>query len=328
MRRREFIVGLGSAAAWPVVARAQQTERMRRIGVLSGNDDNDPEAKGWLYGFTRGLAELGWTDDRTVRMDVRWAAGGADRMRRYAKELVDLQPDVILASTTTGTAALQRETRTIPMVFAGIADPVGSGFVAGLQRPGGNITGFISVEAGMAGKWLQLLTEIAPGVKRAAILFNPNTTPSEYYLPSFEAGARSLKVEPIAAVVHSDVEIETVVTSLGREPGGGLVVMPDTFTEGRRALITLLAARNNVPTVCPNSAWVRDGGLLSYGPYMRDIFRRAALYVDRILHGEKPADLPVQLPTKFEMAVNAKAAKALGLTVPPTLLAIADQVIE
>jgi putative tryptophan/tyrosine transport system substrate-binding protein len=212
-----------------------------------------------------------------------------------------------------------------------VADPVGGGFVAGLQRPGGNITGFGYVEAGMGGKWLQLLTEIAPGVKRAAIIFNPDTAPYGrlYFLPTFEAGARSLNMEPIAAVAHSDAEIETVITSLGREPGGGLVIMPDPFTEVRRALIILLAPRNNVPTVYPNSAWVRDnGGLLAYGSDFVDIFRRAAPYVDRILHGATPADLPVQLPVKFDISLNGKTAKALGLTVPPSILIRADEVIE
>ena len=263
-------------------------------------------------------------------MDVRWAAGNVDRMRMFAKELVDLQPDVILASTTPATAALQRETRTIPIVFVNVADPVGAGFVASLPRPGGNITGFINIEAAMAGKWLELLTEIAPGVKRAAIMFNPDTAPcgGSYYLPSFEAAARSFKVEPITAPVHSDAEIETVMTSLGREPGGGLVVMPDGFMFVHRAPIISLAARNNVPAVYSAPVFVRDGGLLSYGPDWADIFRRAASYVDRILRGAKPAELPVQLPVKFEMAVNLKTAKALGLTVPQSILLRADEVIE
>jgi putative tryptophan/tyrosine transport system substrate-binding protein len=269
---------------------------------------------------------LGWTDGRNLRMDVRWAAAGnLDRTRIFAKELVDLQPDAILANTTLVTAALQRETQTIPIVFAGINDPVASGFVVGLPRPGGNITGLISLEETMGGKWLQLLTETAPGVKRAAIMFNPDTTPGggSYYLPSFEAAARALKVEPIIASVHSDAEIETVITSLGREPGGGIVVAGGTFTMVHRAPIILLAAQNNVPTVYRDTVSVRDGGLLSYGPDYVDVYRRAAPYVDRILRGAKPADLPVQLPTKFEMAINLKTAKALGLTIPETLLATA-----
>jgi putative ABC transport system substrate-binding protein len=331
MKRREFIAGLCGAAAWPVVARAQQPDRMRRVGVLMGLlDENDPEGKGLLSAFTQGLAELGWTDDRNVRIDIRWSVGDVDRMRTFAKELVDLKPDVILANTSPATAALQRVTGTIPIVFAGISDPVGAGFVSGLPRPGGNITGFINNEASLGGKWLQLLTEITAGIKRVSIMFNPDTAPvgGSYYLLPFEAAARSLKVEPIIATVHTDVEIETVITSLGREPGGGLVVMPDVFMLVHRGPIILLAARNNVPAVYWRSVFVRDGGLVSYGPDPVDIFRRAAPYVDRILRGAKPADLPVQLPTKFEMAVNVKTAKALGLLVPETLLATADEVIE
>jgi putative tryptophan/tyrosine transport system substrate-binding protein len=329
MRRREFIAGIGGAAVWPVVARAQQGDRMRRVGVLMGYDENDPEAKGWLSGFIHGLLELGWIDGRNVRMDVRWAAGNVDRMRLFAKELVNLQPDVILANSTPTTAALQRETRTTPIVFAGVPDPVGEGFVASLPRPGGNATGFINIEAGMGGKWLQLLTEITPGIKRVLFMFNPDIpSGGPYRLPSFEAAARSLKVEPIPALVHSDDEIEKLITSLGREPGGGLVVNGDTFTSTHRAPIILLAARNNIPAVYQQSVFVREGGLLSYGANLVDIYPRAAVYVDRILRGEKPADLPVQLPVKFEMAVNLKTAKALGLTVPQSILLSADEVIE
>jgi len=327
MRRRDFIAGLG-AVAWPLAARAQQPDRMRRVGVLMGFGENDPNAKGWLSRFIEGLAELGWTDGRNLRMDVRWAGSDLDRMRTFARELIDLQPDVILSPTTPVTAELRRETRTIPIIFVLVADPVGEGFVASVSRPDGNLTGFMFLEPSMAGKWLELLTEIAPGVRRVAITFNPGTAPfvRSYLLPSFEAAARSLKVEPIVALVHSDSEIETVINSLGREPGGGLVVMPDAFTEVRRALIILLAARNNLPAVYPNSAWARDGGLLSYGPIMADEFHRAAPYVDHILRGAKPPGLPVQSPVKFEMALNAKTAKALGLTVPQSILLRADEV--
>jgi putative tryptophan/tyrosine transport system substrate-binding protein len=330
MRRREFIAGLGGAAVWPLAARAQQGERMRRIGVLIGYDESDPEGKVWLSGFTKGLAELGWTEGRNVRMDVRRATGSVDRMRMFAKELVELQPDVIIVGGTPNTAALQRETRTIPTVFVNVSDPVGAGFVAGLPHPGGNITGFIDEEAGMASKRLELLTEIAPGVKRAAAMFNPDTAASggPYYLPAFEAAARSLKLEPITALVHSDAEIETVITSLGREPRGGLVVTSDIFTFVHRAPVILLAARNNVPAVYWQSVFARDGGLLSYGPDPADIWRRSASYVDRILRGAKPADLPVQLPIKFHMALNLKTAKTLGLAVPQSILLSADEVIE
>jgi putative ABC transport system substrate-binding protein len=331
MRRREFITLLGgAAAAWPLAARAQQGERMRRIGVLMEPPEDDPEGKAHLSGFTQALGELGWTDGRNLRMDVRWAAGSFERTRMFAKELVDLQPDVILARGTPATAAFQRETRTIPIVFVAVGDPVGSGFVASLPRPGGNITGFGDAEQAISGKWLGLLTEIAPGIKRVAIMFNPDVAPGggSYFMPSVQAAARSLKVEPIAAPVHSDAEIESVMTSLGREPGGGLVVIPDGFVLVHRAPIILLAARINVPAVYWDNVFARDGGLLGYGPDRVDLFRRSASYVDRILRGAKPSDLPVQLPVKFEMTLNVKTAKALGLTVPPTLLATADELIE
>jgi putative ABC transport system substrate-binding protein len=293
-------------------------------------NESDPEGKARLSAFTQGLAVLGWTDGRNVRMDVRWDASTLDRMRMFAKELVALQPDLIFATTRAITAAFQRETQTIPIVFAAVSDPVEEGFVAGLPRPRGNVTGFINTEAGMAGKWLQLLIEIVPGVKRVAIMFNPDTAPSggSYDLPSFQAAARTLKVEPITAPVRSDAEIETTITSLGREPRGGLVFMSDNFITLHRAPIVSLAAQNNVPAVYFASYMVRGGGLLSYGPDNLDIFRRSASYVDRIFRGEKPGDLPVQLPVKFEMAVNLKTAKALGLTIPETLLATADEVIQ
>jgi putative tryptophan/tyrosine transport system substrate-binding protein len=330
MNRRDFIAGFASASAWPIVARAQQPDRVRRIGVLMVFGENDPEAKGWLSGFTQGLAELGWTDGRNLGIDVRWSAGNVDRITMLANELIDLQPDVILSTSMLLTAAFQRETRTIPIVFTTVSDPVGEGFVAGLPRPGGNITGFISQEASMSGKWLELLTEIAPGVKRVAIMFNPYTASGggSYFLPAFEAAARSFKVMPTAAPVRSDGEIETVMTLLGREPGGGLVVMSDSFMFVHRAPIILAAAQNHLPAVYAHSGYARDGGLLSYGPDRADIFRRSASYVDRILRGAKPADLPVQVPVKFEMAVNLKTAKALGLAVPQSILLRADEVIE
>jgi putative ABC transport system substrate-binding protein len=329
VKRRDFIVGLGSAAACPVAGRAQQGERVRRIGVLTALDENDPLAKAQVSAFIQALAGLGWTDGRNVRMDLRWGGGGdTNRIRALAQELVGLRADIILAGTTPATAAVQRETRTIPIVFAGVADPVASGFVERLDRPSGNITGFAIFETTLGGKWLELLSEIAPGVKRAALMFNPDTSPASAYIPSFETAARSLKVASILAPVHSDVEIETAIIALGGEPGGGLVVMPDTFTVVYRAPIILAAARNNVPAVYQLSVFVRDGGLLSYGPDTVDIFRRAASYVDRILRGAKPAELPVQLPTKFEMVVNLKTAKALGLTVPQSILLSADEVIE
>jgi putative ABC transport system substrate-binding protein len=331
MRRREFIAGLGSAAVvWPLAARAQQPDRMRRIAVLMALDENEAASKAFLSALTQGLSGLGWSDGRNVRMEIRWAASNVDRMRMLAKEVVDLQPDVILTDATPVIAAVQRETRTIPMVFVFVSDPIGSGFVASLPRPGGNITGFSPDDPGLGGKWLQLLTEIAPGVKRAAFMFNPDTAPyvRSYYLPSFEAAARAINVTPIVAAVRSDAEIEAVISSLGQEPAGGLVSMADNFMLIRRALIISLAARNNIPAVHYDAYFVRDGGLLSYGADEVDAFHRSASYVDRILRGTKPAELPVQLPTKFVMAVNLKTAKTLGLTVPQSILLSADEVIE
>jgi putative ABC transport system substrate-binding protein len=271
---------------------------------------------------------LGWTDGRNLLIDVRWGGGDINRIRAFAKELVGLQPDIIVAGATPATLALQSETRTIPIVFANVGDPVASGLVPRLNRPGGNITGFALFEPTLGGKWLELLTEIAPGLKRAAFMLNPDTVGASAFIPSLETAARSLNVAPITAIVHNEVEIETAIIALGREPGGGVVVMPNVFMYVHRASIILAAARNNVPAVYFTSYFVRDGGLLSYGVDPVDILRRAATYVDRILRGEKPGDLPVQFPTKFEMAVNLKTAKALGLNVPQTLLAIADEVIE
>jgi putative ABC transport system substrate-binding protein len=328
MKRRQFIAGLGSAAAWPAVAYAQQPDRMRRIGVLMAGDENDPRSKRRVSAFTQGLADLGWTDGRNVRMDLRWHGDDLNWIRALAQELVDLQPDIVLTDTTPATVALQRETRTIPIVFAEVGDPVASGIVPRLDRPGGNVTGFSQWESPLGGKWLELLLEITPGLKRAAIMFNPDTAPVSALMPSFETAARSLKVTPIIAPVRSDIEMEVAIIALGREPGGGLVVMPDIFTRTHIKPIMLAAARNHVPAVYAFSSLAKDGGLLGYGPHGADILRRAASYVDRILRGAKPADLPVQQPTKFEMAVNLKTAKALGLTVPQSILLRADEVIE
>jgi putative ABC transport system substrate-binding protein len=285
--------------------------------VLTPWDENDPEQKRRLSAFTHALADLGWTDDRNVRMDLRYAGGDINRIRALAHELVGLQPDIILTNSTPATVALQQETRTIPIVFATVGEPVTS-IVPRLNQPGGNITGFALYEPTLPGKWLELLSEIAPGLKRAAIMFNPDTPGISTYMPSVEVetAARSLKVAPIIAPVHSDVEIETAIMALGREPGGGLVAMPDVFTVAHRAPIISAAARHNIPAVYALSFFTRDGGLLSYGPDLVDNWRRAATYVDRILRGAKPAELPVQLPTKFEMVVNLKTAKALGLAVP------------
>jgi putative ABC transport system substrate-binding protein len=324
LRRREFITLLGGAAAWPLAARAQRGDRVRRIGGRR----NRSRAEDFRSCAHASAADLGWTVGRNVRIDLRWYGDDINRIRALAQELVGLQPDIIVTNGTPPTVALQRETRTIPIVFTGGGDPVVSGIVARLDRPSGNITGFANYEATLGGKWLERLSEIAPGLKRAAIMFNPDTAPVSSFMPSFETAARSLKVAPIMAPVHGDVEIETAIIPLGREPAGGLVVMPDIFMTAHRAPIILASARNNVPAVYDQSTFARDGGLLSYGGDRVDLFRRAATYVDRILRGAKPGDLPVQFPTKFEMVVNRKTAKALGLAIPPSILLRADEVIE
>jgi len=330
MRRREFITLVGGAAAWPLAASAQEPSGVRRIGVLMSVDEDD-EGKAQLSGFTQELAALGWTDGRNLRMEIRWGGGNVNRARIFAKELVALQPDVILAQGTPVTAALQRETRVIPIVFVVVTDPVGEGFVAGLPRPGGNITGFLTSESAITAKMLELLIEIAPGLKRVATLFNPDTAPrgGTYYFRDFEAAARSSKVEPIAAHARTDTEIEAAAASLGGASGGGLIVMPDFFMFNHVEPIILQVAQKKVPAIYPwRFVVAKKGALLSYGPDLKDIVRRGALYVDRILRGAEPADLPVQVPVKFEMALNANTAKTLGLTVPPSMLARADQVIE
>jgi putative tryptophan/tyrosine transport system substrate-binding protein len=331
MRRRDFMKIIGSAAAaWPLATRAQQGQLTRRVGVLMAFNENDSRAKGWLSRFGKELSELGWVDGGNLRMFVRWARDDVDRMRLLAKELVGLQPDVILSFGTPVTAALQRETRTIPIVFAIVSDPVGEGFVASLSHPGGNITGFHNSEASIGGKWLELLTQIAPRVKRAAMIFNPDTAPGhgKYYMPDFETAARSLGVTPVAAPVHSLDELEAAISGLGGEPGGGFVAMADFFLLNHRTPMIAMAARRNVPAIYPWREVPTAGGLLSYGPDLEDIVRRAAPYVDRILRGANPADLPVQVPTKFEIVVNVKTAEALGLDVPYSILVRADEVIE
>jgi putative ABC transport system substrate-binding protein len=328
LNRRETITLLGGAAVWPLSARARQGDRVRRIGVLMTQDENDPVIKTRISAFTQALAGFGWTDGRNVRMDIRWGGGDINRVLALAQDLVGLQPDIILTTSTPATAALQRETRTIPIVFATVGDPVASGIVARLDRPSGNITGFATLEASLGGKWLELLSEIAPGLKRAAIMFNPDTLPGSLFMPSFETAARLLKIERIIRPIHNDVEVEEAIIDLGHEPRGGLVVMTDVFTTAHRASIILAAARNNVPAVYSVSEFARDGGLLAYGVDRVDTYRRAASYVDRILRGEKPGDLPVQFPTKFEMVVNRKTATALGLAIPPSILLRADEVID
>jgi putative ABC transport system substrate-binding protein len=329
MRRRECITLLvGAAAAWPLSARAQ-VERVRRIGILMGWSEGDPEYRVRVDAVVQGLAQLGWVEGRNVRFDVRWTNGVVGRAQALAEELVALQPDVIVAGGGPPPVALQRETRTIPIVFAVLSDPVGAGLVASLAHPGGNITGFAGSEASLVGKQLELLKEIAPRLTRVAIMFNPDTAlrGGTYYLGPFEAAAKSLAVEPILARVHSDSDIEGAVASIGRERGG-IVGMNDSFISVHRRTLIASAARESVPAIADVGGFPSEGGLMTYGPNNVDLFRRAVPYVDRILRGANPADLPVQLPTRFDLIINLKTAKALGLDVPPPLLTRADEVIE
>ena len=331
IRRREFIFTLGGvAAAWPLTSHAQQPNRVRRIGVLMSYAESDSDAQAWYAAFREGLQKLGWTEGHNTQIDTRWATpDDAESMRRFAKELVALQPDLLLSSTTPTTSALLQQTRTIPIVFAIVADPIGSGFVASFARPGGNVTGFTFTEPTMAGKWLELLKQIAPRVVRVAMLFNPvSATYAEYWLNPFKAAAPSFAVEAIAAPVRNGSELESIIAAQARESNSGLIAMPDSFTDAYRVEITSLAARYRLPTVYPYRLFAEVGGLLSYGPDLTDNFRRAATYADRILRGDKPSELPVQAPVKFELVINLKAAKALGLDVPFLLQQRADEVIE
>jgi putative ABC transport system substrate-binding protein len=330
MRRRELIATIaGAAAAWPLAAHAQQPEPMRRIGVLMGFPESDSQAQIFFAAFRDRLQKLGWMEGRNIRIDTRWPGFDAESRQRFAKELIALQPDLILSHTTPTTAALLQQTRTIPIVFATVTDPVGSGIVPSLARPGGNVTGFTLVEPTMAAKWVELLKEIAPRVDRVAMVFNPATaTYADYFLKPFEAAAPSFAVAAITAPVRNLSELESVVTAQAREPNGGLIVMPDSFTDTHREEIISLVARHHLPAVYAYRFFTERGGLLSYGAELRDNFRRAADYVDRVLKGEKPADLPVQAPTKFELVINLKTAKELDLTVNRDFLLIADEVIE
>jgi len=335
MQRREFIKLIGGGAApWPLAARAQQSERVRRIGVLMGYAESDSEAQAHIAAFREELQKLGRIQGRNAQIDTCWAApDDAESRQRCAKEIVALQPDVILSDTTPTTAALLQQTRTIPIVFAIVTDPIGSGFVASFARPGGNVTGFTfrgpTTEPRMAGQWLELLKEIAPRVVRVAMLFNPETaTYADYWLNPFKAAAPSLAVEAIAAPVRDASELEPVIAAQARQPNGGFVAMPDSFNDAHRVEITSLAIRYRLPSVYPFRFFAEAGGLLSYGLDRSDNFRRAATYVDRILKGAKPGELPVEALLKFELVINLKTAKALGLEVPAQLLARADKVIE
>jgi putative ABC transport system substrate-binding protein len=328
MRRREFITLLGGAAAWPLSARAQQPQRMRRIGVLLSLAADDPETLGRAGAFLQGLQQLGWTDGRNVRIDYRMTAGDADRTRTYAAELVALAPDVILASGGSTVGPLLQATRSVPIVFVDIVDPVGGGFVASLARPGRNATGFTNYEYGMSAKWLELLKQIAPRVTRVAVMRDPSLTSGTAMLAAIQAVASSFGVE-LSPVDERDAgEIEHAVIAFARGSNDGLIVVGNPTANFHRDLIIMLAAKHRLPAVYPYRYHITSGGLISYGPDSIDQYRRAAGYVDRILKGEKPADLPVQAPTRYELAINLKTAKALGLEVPPTLLAQADEVIE
>jgi putative tryptophan/tyrosine transport system substrate-binding protein len=334
MKRRDFLVLLAGSAAvlsghWSFAAHAQHGDRVRRIAVLMTNAEGDPEGRSRAAAFRRGLQELGWTEGQNLRIDWRWSGGDLDRMRHYAAEVTALTPDLIVANGAPNLSAIRRATLSIPIVFVLVSDPIGQGFVASLAQPGGNITGFSFVEYSMFGKSLDLLMQIAAGVTRVGFIFNPDTVPFyDRFLPAFETHARHLSVEVTAARVRTETEIDAAIASLAAAPGGGLIVPPDTYTVVHRGRIERAAAQRRVPAIYSYRQVVREGGLISYGPEVADIFQRSASYVDRILKGAKPADLPVQAPTKFELAINLKTAAALGLDVPSTLPALADEVIE
>lgn len=331
MRRREFIslLASGAIALWSLPTWGQQSERVRHIGMLSSYAESDAAVQEWKEAFVSRLREAGWVIGRNIEIDYRWSAGDLAQMQKYAKELVASRPDVLVASNTPPTAALLRETRTIPIVFATVTDPVGSGFVTTIARPGGNATGFFALDSAMGGKWVEMLKEVAPSVARAALIFNPDTAPfSHYFSDPFEAAARAIGVEPILAATHDQKELKAAIAAVAREGRGGLIAMPDTFTTGNRVQIITLAAQNGLPAIYPFKFMATDGGLLSYGADETEGYRNTATYVDRILRGQRPNDLPVQLPTKLQLVINLKTAKALGLSIPQGLLTSADEVIE
>jgi putative ABC transport system substrate-binding protein len=330
MRRREFISLIGSvAAAWPFVAHAQQTDQRRLIGVLMAYPESDPTAQSMIAVLRNGLSKLGWTEENNLRIELRWGGADPDRVKTFAKELVDLRPALILSHTTAVTGALARETRTIPIVFVNVTDPISSGFATSLARPGGNITGFSVEISEQGGKWVELLKQIAPRTVRMALLLNPETSaPPQYFMPSVQAAASSRGVEISATQVRTKDEIEDVIAAQARNPGSGLIVMPAAFNVANRELIIALAARHGVPAIYFSSLFPKSGGLIAYSPDYADEFRPAAEYIDRILKGAKPGELPIQLGTKFELVINMKTAKALGLDVPVHLQQIADELIE
>jgi putative tryptophan/tyrosine transport system substrate-binding protein len=330
MRRREFITLVGGAAAtWPLAARAQQPDRMRLIGVLMDFAESDPSAQFLVAAFRSALSKLGWTEGSNFRIELRWGAADPNKIRTLAKELVNLRPDAILGQSTAAIDALSRETRTIPIVFAVVADPIASGFAASLGHPGGNITGFTNADTAMGGKWVELLKEIAPHTMRVALLYAPAVAPPlQFYMPAIQAAASSLAVQASGAPVQAKDEIEDVIAAQARNPGGGLILMPSPFNVTNLELISALATRYRVPAIAPFRSFADSGGLMTYGSDFTEQFRQAAGYIDRILKGAKPADLPIQTPTKFELIINLKTAKTLGLDAPLQLLQIADEVIE
>ena len=328
MRRRTFIAALGGAAAWPLVARAQQPERMRQIAVLMGFPEGDPQGQSYVLALRQKLESLGWVEKRNIRIDYRWAGGDPDKTRALAKELIGLAPSVIVTSTNQVTETVRRETATIPIVFASLGDPVGSGLVASLARPGGNVTGFPLFVEDMGGKWLEFMREIAPRVERVAFIFHPDVAPHRGLLRTAQSVAPSMSINLLAYPVHDASEIAAAITSFASGGDGGLVAASHAVTFSNRDLIISLAIRYRLPTVFGELIWAKSGGLLSYGSDQAELFREAASYVDLILKGANPAELPVQMPTKFNLVINLKTARAIGLTVPSSLLARADKVIE
>jgi len=329
MRRRNFLVMLGAGAALvPFSVRAQQNEPARRLGVLMGYPEGDVQAQANVVALREGLQSAGWVEGRNLAIDYRWAGADPDAARRFAKQLIELKPDVMVPSTNQVTAILQQETRSVPIVFAFVGDPIGSGFAASLSRPGGNITGFANFENSIGAKWLEVLTEIAPQVRRAGFIFDPDAAPNVGFMHAAEAAAPAVKIEFTALAVRNRADIERVITEFSAAPQGGLIVAPHAVTLGNRGLIADRAAQHRLPAVYGDRYFAQSGGLASFGNNAPDLFRRAAAYVDLILKGAKPGDLPVQLPTKFEFIINLKTARALGLSVPGTLLARADEVIE
>jgi putative tryptophan/tyrosine transport system substrate-binding protein len=331
MKRREFIAGLGGAAAWPLGARAQQPERMRRVGVLINSVATDPEYQSYLAAFIQGLRQLGWIEGKNLRIDVRWNGGDAKPALTYAAQLIGLMPDVILATSTINLTVIQQATSTLPVVFIGVADPVAQGFIASMRQPGGNVTGFSLYEFSLGGKWLGLLKEVAPNLAKVAVMFNPDASPqTKLFLPVIESAAPSFGVQAIATPVGATAEIEPALASFARQPNSGLILLADSFMNLRYSLIADLAGRYRLPSIGSGPIFAKDGGLMSYGNGINLIsrYKEAATYVDRILNGAKPRDLPVQASDKYSFVINLKTAKALGLTIPPGVLAIADEVIE